>query len=141
MHTSSENQDIFILADCRPDLVVFESASRDNVELDIALAHPWSSDTFPKSAEIYGAPAKWREERKHFTDRQTDIQTDRQFVSCIHSLCILKDVLKCSRNTFIAVRLILQPSLCLRTKHNYRRSSSNLSHCSPFWSLTSTLLQ
>ena len=44
---------------------MFDSASVANVELDIALAHPWSSDTFPKSAEIDGAADKQREERKH----------------------------------------------------------------------------
>ena len=45
--------------------MVFASASGANVELDIELAHPWSSDTFPKSAEIDEATAKRREERKH----------------------------------------------------------------------------
>ena len=45
--------------------MMFDSASGANVELDIALAHPWSSDTFHKSAEIDGVPAKRREERKH----------------------------------------------------------------------------
>ena len=34
-------------------------------KLDIALAPSWSSDTFPKSAEIDGAAAKRLEERKH----------------------------------------------------------------------------
>ncbi|XP_062507491.1 uncharacterized protein LOC134183920 [Corticium candelabrum] len=44
---------------------MFDSASGANDELDIALAHPWSSDTFPMSAEIDEAAAKWREERKN----------------------------------------------------------------------------
>ena len=52
-------------SDCRPDLVVFDSASRADVKLDIAIAHCWTSDTFPKSAEIDGAATKRREERKH----------------------------------------------------------------------------
>ena len=45
--------------------MVFDSASGANVKLDIALAHPWSSDTFPKSAEIDGTAAKRQEERKN----------------------------------------------------------------------------
>ena len=35
-----------------------------NVELDIALAHPWSLDIFPTSATMEGAAAARREDRK-----------------------------------------------------------------------------
>ena len=34
------------------------------MELDVALAHPWSSDIFPTSATTDGAAASRREERK-----------------------------------------------------------------------------
>ena len=64
-HLKREPRHIHSSSDCRPDLVMFESASGANVKLDIALAHPWSSDTFPKSVEIDGAAAKRQEERKH----------------------------------------------------------------------------
>ena len=41
----------------RPDIVVFSTGIGSNVELDIALAHQWSSDIFPMSATMEGAAA------------------------------------------------------------------------------------
>ena len=68
-HFKQEARHLHSSSDCRPDLVVLDSASGVTIELDIALAHPWSSDTFPKSAEIDGAAAKRQEERKHSRER------------------------------------------------------------------------
>ena len=48
----------------RPDIVAFDPDKGYNVDLDIALAHPWSSDIFPRSSESDGAAAERREERK-----------------------------------------------------------------------------
>ena len=48
----------------RPDIVAFDPDKGYNVDLDIALAHPWISDIFPKSSESDGAAAERREERK-----------------------------------------------------------------------------
>ncbi|XP_062507564.1 uncharacterized protein LOC134183980 [Corticium candelabrum] len=64
-HFKREPRHLHPSSDCRLDLVMFDSASGANAELEIALAHPWSSDTFPKSAEIDGAAAKRQEERKN----------------------------------------------------------------------------
>ena len=44
--------------------MAFETDKGSNVDLDIALANPWSSDIFPRSSESDGAAAERREERK-----------------------------------------------------------------------------
>ena len=64
-HFKQEPRHLHSSSDCRPALVMFDSASGANVKLDNALAHPCSSDTFPTSADIDGAAAKRREEKKH----------------------------------------------------------------------------
>ena len=33
-------------SDCRPDIIMFDAKSGSNFDLDISLAHPWSSDVF-----------------------------------------------------------------------------------------------
>ena len=54
----------YMTSENRPDIVVFDSQWGANIELDVALAHPWSSDIFPKSSDVDGAAAKRREDRK-----------------------------------------------------------------------------
>ena len=44
--------------------MAFDPDKGCNVDLDISLAHPWSSDIFPRSSESDGAAAEGREERK-----------------------------------------------------------------------------
>ena len=51
-------------SDNRPDITVYDPETGINIDLDIAMAHPWSSDIFPKSAEEDDAAAKRKEERK-----------------------------------------------------------------------------
>ena len=43
---------------------MFDAESGANIDLDISLAHPWSSDVFPSSAEATGVAANRRETRK-----------------------------------------------------------------------------
>ena len=59
-----EPQHRYMTSENRPDIVVFDSQRGANIELDVALAHPWSSDIFPKSSDVDGAAAKRREDRK-----------------------------------------------------------------------------
>ena len=48
--------------DCRPDIVVFDTDEGSNINLDVAFAHPWSSQVLSKSAEEDGFTASAREE-------------------------------------------------------------------------------
>ena len=50
--------------DNRLDIAFFDSDSGNNVDLEISLTHPWSSDIFPSSAGVSGAAAERRAERK-----------------------------------------------------------------------------
>ena len=59
-----EPKDRYATSDSCPDIVVFDTGIGSNVELDIALAHPWSSDIFPTSATMKRAAAARREDRK-----------------------------------------------------------------------------
>ena len=51
-------------SDDRPDIAVFECGIACNCDLDITMAHPWSSDVFLQSGMKEGVAAKRREERK-----------------------------------------------------------------------------
>ena len=57
----------------RPDIVAFDLDKGCNIDLDIALAHPWSSDIFPRSSESDGAAAERREERKKAKDTKENL--------------------------------------------------------------------
>ena len=63
-NSTQEPKDRYATSDRRPDIVVFDTGIGSNVELDISLAHSWSSDIFPTSATIEGAAAARREGRK-----------------------------------------------------------------------------
>ena len=76
LHHRKKLRDRYTNNDCRPDIVVFNTDEGLNVDLDVAFAHPWSSEVLSKLAEEDGFAASAREERK--TDRQTDRQTDKQ---------------------------------------------------------------
>ena len=43
---------------------MFDVNLGSNIDLDISLEHPWSSETYPSSAEKIGAAASLREARK-----------------------------------------------------------------------------
>ena len=64
MHHRKEPRHRYSNSNDRPDIVAFDPDKGCNVDLDIALAHPWSSDIFPRSSESDGAAAEKREERK-----------------------------------------------------------------------------
>ena len=64
IHHRREPRNRYVTSDCRPDIVMFDSESASNLDLDISLAHPWSADAFPSSADRTGVAAKQRENRK-----------------------------------------------------------------------------
>ena len=64
IHHKKEPRQRYRDSDDRPDIAVFESGLACNCDLDIAMAHPWSSDVFPQSGMKEGVAAKRREERK-----------------------------------------------------------------------------
>ena len=45
-----EPRDPYTHSNNRPDILVYESKTGSNVELDVALAHPWASDMLPRAA-------------------------------------------------------------------------------------------
>ena len=59
-----ESRSRYTTIDNRPNFVFFDSDIGNNVDLDISLAHPWSSDIFPSSAGVSGAAAERRADRK-----------------------------------------------------------------------------
>ena len=63
IHHKKEPQQRYRDSEDRPDIAVFESGLACNCDLDIVMAHPWSSDVFPQSG-MKGVAAKRREERK-----------------------------------------------------------------------------
>ena len=46
IHHRKEPTGRYSTSESRPDISVFDTGAGSNVELDIALAHPWSSDIF-----------------------------------------------------------------------------------------------
>ena len=70
----------------RPDIVAFDPDKGCNVDLDIALAHPWSSDIFPRSSESDGAAAERRKERKKANYAKENLPGLRWINSQFHSL-------------------------------------------------------
>ena len=64
LHHRKEPKDRYTNNDCRPDIVVFDTDEGSNVDLDVAFAHPWSSEVLSKSAEEDGFAASPREEQK-----------------------------------------------------------------------------
>ena len=81
LHHKKEPRDRYSTSDSRPDIIVFDTGAGSNVELDVALAHPWSSDIFPTSAttDTDGAAASRREERKKARyDREISRRVERK---------------------------------------------------------------
>ena len=64
VHHCREPRSRYTTTDNRPDIVFFDSDIGNNVDLDISLAHPWSSDIFPSSAGVSGVAAERRADRK-----------------------------------------------------------------------------
>ena len=64
IHHRRELRNRYIDSECRPDIVMFDVDVGSNIDLDISLAHPWSSEIYPSSAEKIGAAASLREARK-----------------------------------------------------------------------------
>ena len=63
IHHHREPRSRYTTTDNRPDIVFFDLDTGNNVDLDISLAHPWSSDIFPSSAGV-SATAERRADRK-----------------------------------------------------------------------------
>ena len=64
MHHHREPRHRYITSDNRPDITVFDVGSGSNTDLDISLAHPWSSEVISASASTEGAAASRREQKK-----------------------------------------------------------------------------
>ena len=47
-----------------PEILVYDLKTGSNVELDVALAHPWASDILPCAATTRGSTAMKREQIK-----------------------------------------------------------------------------
>ena len=62
MHHRQEPQHPYITSDNRPDITVFDFGSGSNTDLDVSLAHPWSSKVIFSSASTEGAAALQREQ-------------------------------------------------------------------------------
>ena len=61
LHHVKEPRERYVNSEDRSDIVVFDSASRMDLELDIALAHPWSNEIEGLSATTQRAAATRRE--------------------------------------------------------------------------------
>ena len=59
-----EPRDRYTHSNNRPDILVYDSETGSNVELDVALAHPWASDILPRAATTGGSAAVRREQIK-----------------------------------------------------------------------------
>ena len=57
-------KDRYTTSNNRADIVMFDSTCGGNVELDVALTHPWSQDIL-RSAATMDEAAAWREDIKH----------------------------------------------------------------------------
>ena len=64
IHHRREPRNRYTTTDNRPDIIFFDSDTGYNIDLDISLAHPWSSDIFPTSAGVDRAAADRRADRK-----------------------------------------------------------------------------
>ena len=64
IHHKRKPQDRYTDSNNRPDIAVFDVGSGPNVELDVALAHPWATNTLFQASKTEGAAAANRENRK-----------------------------------------------------------------------------
>ena len=64
MHHQREPRHHYSNSNDKPDIVAFDPDKGCNIDLDLTLAHPWSSDIFSRLSESNGAAAERREERK-----------------------------------------------------------------------------
>ncbi|XP_062503560.1 uncharacterized protein LOC134180430 [Corticium candelabrum] len=64
LHHKQEPRDRYSNSNNRPDIAVFNVRSGANVELNVALSHPWASSILNQAAEKDQAAAARREERK-----------------------------------------------------------------------------
>ncbi|XP_062522026.1 uncharacterized protein LOC134196821 [Corticium candelabrum] len=64
IHHKREPRDRYTDNNNRPDIAVFDAGSGTNVELDVALAHPWAKDTLFQASKREAAAAANRENRK-----------------------------------------------------------------------------
>ena len=64
IHHQKEPKNRYLDKSNRPDIVVFDTGSGCNVELDISLAHPWNKQVASNSCKSDGFAVKKREEEK-----------------------------------------------------------------------------
>ena len=59
-----EPRDRYVNSNNRPDILVADSETGSNIELDVALAHPWAADILSRASTTAGSAAVRREELK-----------------------------------------------------------------------------
>ena len=57
-----------------------DTSSGTSIDLDISLAHPWSSEVFPSSSKVDGLASKRREERKKIKYQDERLPTGNQII-------------------------------------------------------------
>ena len=67
-------------SDNRPDIIALDTSSGMSIDLDISLAHPWSSEVFPSSSKVDGLASKQREEKKKIKYQDERLPTGNQII-------------------------------------------------------------
>ena len=67
-------------SDNRPDIIALDTSSGMSIDLDISLAHPWSSEVFPSSSKVDGLALKRREEKKKIKYQDERLPTGNQII-------------------------------------------------------------
>ena len=78
-----EPRDRYTHSNNRPDILVYDSETESNVELDMALAHPWASDILPRAATTGGSTAMRREQSRKTSTPRNDYPVDTHQQSCL----------------------------------------------------------
>jgi hypothetical protein len=64
LHHEKEVRDRYVTSEDEPDIVVFDAGEGANIDLDISLAHPWSSEILSRSSKEDRAAAQRQEDNK-----------------------------------------------------------------------------
>ena len=64
LHQQMEPRHRYVNSDDCPDILIYDSETEQNIEVDISLAHPWSQDVIKGASKENGYAAAKREKRK-----------------------------------------------------------------------------
>ena len=78
-----EPRDCYTHSNNRPEILVYDSETGSNVELDVALAHPWASDILPRAVTTGGRAAMRREQSRKTSTPRDDYPVDILQQSCL----------------------------------------------------------